>query len=274
MFYEGRDTIFKKRIDSAVKIVKNLFSDVQTRYVLNYCKINNQPMNDRTLIEHFCPVAANNSKILTKLEKKADPMFLTRAFVDVLEIDQAKLTEAFETNPSDPIQILDKFPKNANALRKVITRAVFKLDTEDKKTVINLLQDRSQLKAKVRMCGSHTLIITCEFRDKDFCEGNSLSRHFGLTILFALCLPGLIQGFTNLIFYQVKCLVLICQKCLCVSLKLINSAGRCFSGRFWPRDKPKMAKTSICQIYAEDIVRPCLHFLHDYSWPNSSHVQV
>ena len=274
MFYEGRDTIFKKRIDSAVKIVKNLFSDVQTRYVLNYCKINNQPMNDRTLVENFCPVAANNSKILTKLEKKADPMFLTRAFVDVLEIDQAKLTEAFETNPSDLNQILDAFPENANALGKVIARAVFKLDTEERKTVINLLQDRSQLKAKVRMCGSHTLIITCEFRDKDFCEGNSLSRHFGLTILFALCLPGFIQGLTNLIFYQVKRSNFIYQKCGFRTLKLLNFAGRCFPARFWSRDKPKMARASICQIYAEDIVRPCLHFLHDYSWPNSSHVQV
>ena len=163
-------------------------------------------------------------------------MFLTRAIVDVLEIeeeDQAKLMEAFETNPSDPIQILDAFPKNANALIEVITRALLRLDTEEKNTIVKLLQDRSQLKDIVKICGSHTLTLTCEFRDKDFCEGNSLSRHIGLAILFALCLPGFIQGLTNLIFYQVKRLVLICQRCLCVTLKLINSAGRCFPARFW-----------------------------------------
>ena len=86
MFYEGRDTIFKKRIDSAVKTVKNLFRDIKTRDIVTYCKLSNHPVNDRTLIKHFCPVAANNSKILTKLKKKSDPMFLTRAFVDLLEI--------------------------------------------------------------------------------------------------------------------------------------------------------------------------------------------
>ena len=101
MFAIGRHTIFKKRIDSAVESAVDLSGggDVKTRDIVNYCKINNQPMNDRTLIEHFCPVAANNSKILTKLKKKSDPMFLTRAFVDLLEIDQAKLTEELQTAP-------------------------------------------------------------------------------------------------------------------------------------------------------------------------------
>ena len=235
MFAIGRHTIFKKRIDSAVKSAIDLSGggDVKTRDIVNYCKINNQPMNDRTLIEHFCPVAANNSKILTKLKKKSDPMFLTRAFVDLLEIDQAKLTEAFETNPSDLNQILDAFPENANALKRMITRALLLLSAEERNTVINLLQDRSKLKDTLRSCGSHTTTLTCEFRDKDFCEGNSLSRQIGLTILFALCLPGLIQGLTNLIFYQVKRLVLICQKCEFQTLKLINSAGRCFPAWFW-----------------------------------------
>ena len=77
MFAIGRHTIFKKRIDSAVKSAIDLSGggDVKTRDIVNYCKINNQPMNDRTLIEHFCPVAANHSKILTKLENRGELEF-------------------------------------------------------------------------------------------------------------------------------------------------------------------------------------------------------
>ena len=37
-------------------------------------------------------------------------------------------------------------------------------------------------------------------------EGNSVTKHFGLTVLFALCLPGLVQGLSNVVFHKVDLL--------------------------------------------------------------------
>ena len=212
--FEGRDNLFKKRIATLLEAEEDLGG---AQNIVAYCTINNLPINDRTLLRHFCPhlLQTNEnenmaSAIFAKIEKKTEPKFITKAGVELSELkweDQDQIWGAFENihTASDFWQSLDKFPKNTSALKSVITRAFLKLRDSDSEleALKEFLQDRSEWKTKTKICGTHTTTVTCEYKDKDFCQGNSLSHHFGLAVLFSMCLPGLVHGLANLIFYQV-----------------------------------------------------------------------
>ena len=89
-------------------------------------------------------------------------------------------------------------------LIRLLTRVHGKLDETEKNELLKFVTDPSALKGLLKMCGNHTTTITCVNPSKDFCEGNSaFTKYFGLAVLFALCLPGLVKGLSNVIFYKV-----------------------------------------------------------------------
>ena len=163
------------------------------------------------------------------------------AFLELVEMkweDQEKLVQDFQSihMESDFGQILDAFPKNTDALKKMITRVYLRLNALEIKTLTTFLQDRSQWKTQMKLCGIRDTALTCEFKDKDFCQGNCPSQQFGLAALFSMCLPGLVQGLSNIIFYQVD--LFSCQ----FNYLLITFQGRTFPVGFgreirptWPR---------------------------------------
>ena len=209
---EGRDHLFRKRMTALLETREDHGGP---RNIVTHCMINNQPLNDKTIFGIFCPYIFETndtentaSAIFTKIEKKTDPKFITKAFLELVEMkwgDQDKLMGALGKthSGSDSWSILETFPKDSDAIKRVITRAFFGLSDSEKDTLVDFFQDRSKLKTRMKVCGSHDITVTCEYKDKDFCEGNSLSHHFGLAALFSMCLPGLVQGLSNLIFYQV-----------------------------------------------------------------------
>ena len=89
-------------------------------------------------------------------------------------------------------------------LRELLIRVQLKLDDTEKNELLKFVTEPSTLKDMLKMCGNHTTTITCVNPTKDFCEGNSaFTKYFGLAVLFALCLPGLVKGLSNVIFYKV-----------------------------------------------------------------------
>ena len=173
--------------------------------IVTDCKINNQLINDETLIKNFCPgleafngTTPNLQEIFGKLQT-SDPTFLTKAALEFLEMKQTardRLKEIYNIRPNyDLAQILAVFPEKTSSLIRVITRALLLLSSKE----VTALVDSHWM----TICGSHTTTLSCEFQDKDFCHGNSISLRFGLTVLCAMCLPGLVKGLSNLIFHQV-----------------------------------------------------------------------
>ena len=191
-------------IDMAQLLTEN------ARDIVTDCKINNQLINDETLIENFCPgleafngTTPNLQEIFGKLQT-SDPTFLTKAALEFLEMKQTardKLKEIYNIRSDyDLAQILAVFPEKTSSLIRVITRALLRLSSKEVTAVVDLLEKDSH---RMTICGSHTTTLSCEFQDKDFCHGNSISLRFGLTVLCAMCLPGLVKGLSNLIFHQV-----------------------------------------------------------------------
>ena len=175
------------------------------RDIATDCKINNQLINDETLIKNFCPgleafngTTPNLQEIFGKLQT-SDPTFLTKAALEFLEMKQTardRLKEIYNIRPNyDLAQILAVFPEKTSSLIRVITRALLLLSSKE----VTALVDSHWM----TICGSHTTTLSCEFQDKDFCHGNSISLRFGLTVLCAMCLPGFVKGLSNLIFHQV-----------------------------------------------------------------------
>ena len=175
------------------------------RDIVTDCKINNQLINDETLIKNFCPgleafngTTPNLQEIFGKLQT-SDPTFLTKAALEFLEMKQTardRLKEIYNIRSDyDLAQILAVFPEKTSSLIRVITRALLLLSSKE----VTALVDSHWM----TICGSHTTTLSCEFQDKDFCHGNSISLRFGLTVLCAMCLPGLVKGLSNLIFHQV-----------------------------------------------------------------------
>ena len=186
-------------IDMALLLKEN------ARDIVTDCKINNQLINDETLIKNFCPgleafngTTPNLQEIFGKLQT-SDPTFLTKAALEFLEMKQTardRLKEIYNIRPNyDLAQILAVFPEKTSSLIRVITRALLLLSSKE----VTALVDSHWM----TICGSHTTTLSCEFQDKDFCHGNSLSLRFGLTVLCAMCLPGFVKGLSNLIFHQV-----------------------------------------------------------------------
>ena len=173
--------------------------------IVTDCKINNQLINDETLIKNFCPgleafngTTPNLQEIFGKLQT-SDPTFLTKAALEFLEMKQTardRLKEIYNIRSDyDLAQILAVFPEKTSSLIRVITRALLLLSSKE----VTALVDSHWM----TICGSHTTTLSCEFQDKDFCHGNSISLRFGLTVLCAMCLPGFVKGLSNLIFHQV-----------------------------------------------------------------------
>ena len=173
--------------------------------IVTDCKINNQLINDETLIKNFCPgleafngTTPNLQEIFGKLQT-SDPTFLTKAALEFLEMKQTArdmLKEIYNIRSDyDLAQILAVFPEKTSSLIRVITRALLLLSSKE----VTALVDSHWM----TICGSHTTTLSCEFQDKDFCHGNSISLRFGLTVLCAMCLPGFVKGLSNLIFHQV-----------------------------------------------------------------------
>ena len=186
-------------IDMALLLKEN------ARDIVTDCKINNQLINDETLIKNFCPgleafngTTPNLQEIFGKLQT-SDPTFLTKAALEFLEMKQTardRLKEIYNIRPNyDLAQILAVFPEKTSSLIRVITRALLLLSSKE----VTALVDSHWM----TICGSHTTTLSCEFQDKDFCHGNSISLRFGLTVLCAMCLPGFVKGLSNLIFHQV-----------------------------------------------------------------------
>ena len=186
-------------IDMALLLKEN------ARDIVTDCKINNQLINDETLIKNFCPgleafngTTPNLQEIFGKLQT-SDPTFLTKAALEFLEMKQTardRLKEIYNIRSDyDLAQILAVFPEKTSSLIRVITRALLLLSSKE----VTALVDSHWM----TICGSHTTTLSCEFQDKDFCHGNSISLRFGLTVLCAMCLPGFVKGLSNLIFHQV-----------------------------------------------------------------------
>ena len=208
--------LFNSRMNS---ILGGSMKDVHQE-IVTHCNINDNLATDRYLVQQFCPFILETEnkarEIFKKVEKtktqtqKADNRFITRAVVDFFAMDgsaRKRLTHELEKTQLDSLdyskllKILDVAP---DGLKKLLTRVYLKLDAAQKEVVQELMRSRSKWKKLLKVCGNHTTTITCNNPSKDFCQGNSVTKYFGLTVLFAIALPGLIQGLSNVIFYKVS----------------------------------------------------------------------
>ena len=105
-------------IDMALLLKEN------ARDIVTNCKINNQLINDETLIKNFCPgleafngTTPNLQEIFRKL-KTSDPTFLTKAALEFLEMKQTardRLKEIYNIRSDyDLAQILAVFPEKTS----------------------------------------------------------------------------------------------------------------------------------------------------------------
>ena len=200
--------LFNSRMKSILGgSMKNVHEEIVT-----HCKINNNNITDRNSIQQFCPHILKKGEIakgiFEKVEKKADDSFITRAVIEFFAMEESarkRLTNELENTQLDSLDLTEllKTLNIAHDLTKFLTRVYLKLDPTEKGVVQELMQSKSNWKKLLEVCGNHTTTITCDNPSKDFCEGNSVTKHFGLTVLFAIGLPGLIQGLSNVIFYKV-----------------------------------------------------------------------
>ena len=228
--------LFNSRMKS---ILGGSMKDVH-KEIVTHCKINNNDITDRNSVQQFCPYILKNNKrakgIFQKVEKKVNKKqankennsFITRAVVEFFAMEKSarkRLTTELEKTQLDSPDLnqLLKTLDVAHDLTKFLTRVyaliqLKKIDPTEKRVMQELIQSRSSWKKLLEVCGNHTTTITCNNPSKDFCEGNSVTKHFGLTVLFAIGLPGLIQGLSNVIFYKVsthflrfKCKLKLCR---------------------------------------------------------------
>ena len=215
--------LFNSRMKS---ILGGSMKDVHQE-IVTHCNINGQLAADRYLVQQFCPYILETEnrarEMFKKVEKKADNRFITRAVVDFFAMDgsaRKRLTHELEKTQLDSLDLSEllKTLNVAHDLTALLARVYLKLDATEKEVVQELMRSRSKWKKLLKVCGNHTTTITCNNPSKDFCEGNSVTKYFGLTVLFAIALPGLIQGLSNVIFYKVsshflpfKCNLKLCR---------------------------------------------------------------
>ena len=179
-----------------------------------HCSLNNQQLTDKSLVNQFCPVMLDKGniggRIFGKIEKKTDKSLMIRALMEFFSLGkdaQERLKQELKhieisSLSQDFLEIgldITKF------LARVSTVFAVRLDKNEQRTLVEIVRSNSSnWKDLLKNCGNHTTTITCNDSSKDFCAGNSVTKHFGITVLFAICLPGLIQGLSNLIFYKVR----------------------------------------------------------------------
>ena len=226
--------LFNSRMKS---ILGGSMKDVHQE-IVTHCNINNKMATDRYLVQEFCPFildTENRAKeIFKKVEKKSDSYLITRAVVEFFAMDgsaRRRLTNELENTQLDSFDLSEllKTISVAPDLTKLLTRVYLKLDATEKGVVQELMQSKSKWKKLLKVCGNHTTTITCNNPSKDFCEGNSVTKYFGLTVLFAIALPGAIQGLSNVIFYKVSLYSLPFE----FSFNSQNFAGRAIPNWFW-----------------------------------------
>ena len=181
------------------------------------CKLNEEPATDRNTANQFCPYLLQGENIAGRIFKKVEKdRLIVKALVQFFSMNDKARKRLIDELGKTQIASLDlrdigelfRLLKILNLklnddLTVFFMRVVSELNTPEKNAVSDLIKSKSNWKNLLKDCGNHTITITCNNPSKDFCEGNSLTTHFGLTVLFAVCLPGLIKGLSNVFFYKV-----------------------------------------------------------------------
>ena len=179
-----------------------------------HCSLNNHQLTDKSLVNQFCPVMLDKEniagRIFGKIEKKTDKSLMIRALMEFFSLGedaQDRLKQKLKNIEISSLSL--DFPEIGLDITKFLARVstvfAIRLDKNERRALVEIMQSNSSnWKDLLKNCGEHTTTITCNDSSKDFCAGNSITKHFGITVLFAICLPGLIQGLSNLIFYKVR----------------------------------------------------------------------
>ena len=213
--FESEGNLFQARMKSLLGgSIKGVHEEIAT-----HCELNGKIPTDRNCVKQMCPYILENGnlsrRIFEKVEKKKDDQFIVKALIEFFSLDEPARKELIEglKNTRITFQNPNKLLKQLGQLSSLprlsgfLTRVQLKLDKEERNTQFELfLSPPSKWKDLLKMCGNHTTTVTCINPSKDFCEGNSVTKHFGLTVLFALCLPGLVQGLSNVVFHKVDLL--------------------------------------------------------------------
>ena len=217
--FESKGNLFQARMKSLLGgSMKGVHQEIAT-----HCELNGKIPTDRNCVKQMCPYILENGnmprRIFEKVEKrkgkKKDEQFIVKALIEFFSLDDharkgliegLKNTRIASQNPHKLLKKLGQL-RSLPRLSGFLTRVQLKLDKEERNTQFELfLSPPSKWKDLLKMCGNHTTTVTCVNPSKDFCEGNSVTKHFGLTVLFALCLPGLVQGLSNVVFHKVDLL--------------------------------------------------------------------
>ena len=204
--FSGETYIFRRRLDA---LLNGTLKDDDTNTILE-CRMNDMAkITDRSIFNHFCPMLKLSScskdknkkghNIIDKLKKCDDQdslnnegweTFIVKAILELALMDQDQLKHLINS------WNYTIAPKEVAAL---FVRAFFKLDKSER----DQIQDRSNWKRAFMSCGNHTNTISCSDTTKDFCKDSNLSKYFGLVVILAVFLPGLIQGLGNLLHHKV-----------------------------------------------------------------------
>ena len=205
--------LFQSRVKSILGgSMKTVHEEIATN-----CKLNEEPATDRNTANQFCPYLLQGENIAGRIFKKVEKdRLIVKALVQFFSMNDKARKRLIDELGKTQIASLDlrdigelfRLLKILNLklnddLTVFFMRVVSELNTPEKNAVSDLIKSKSNWKNLLKDCGNHTITITCNNPSKDFCEGNSLTTHFGLTVLFAVCLPGLIKGLSNVFFYKV-----------------------------------------------------------------------
>jgi hypothetical protein len=158
-------------------IMKDTMANVSIDSIM-HCHVNNQDLTLRNVLANFCPDVLESERMKRHVHEKMNDKrkALMKALLE-------NLITGKELNP--------------------ITLGILALKANISKEEVNFFKDMRQgLKNSLKTCGTHTTILDCKDTSKDFCPRGALS--FGLVILLAILLPGLIQGVGNVILHRVK----------------------------------------------------------------------
>ena len=217
--FESKGNLFQARMKSLLGgSMKGVHQEIAT-----HCELNGKIPTDRNCVKQMCPYILENGnmprRIFEKVEKrkgkKKDEQFIVKALIEFFSLDEharrrliegLKSTRITSQNPHKLLKQLRQL-SSLPSLSGFFTRVQLKLNNEERNTLFELFRSPpSKWIDLLKMCGNHTTTVTCVNPSKDFCEGNSVTKHFGLTVLFALCLPGLVQGLSNVVFHKVDLL--------------------------------------------------------------------
>ena len=211
--FESKGNLFQARMKAILGgSMQGLYNEI-----VDHCKLNGKSANDMVWLEQVCPYSLQNGsksqRIIKKLAEKSDERFLIRIAVEFfsrndVRIEVLKMFKEMDLENLNLVQIIELINKlnklGWSFLTKLLTKVFIKFDETEKNELLKFVTEPSTWKGLLKMCGNHTTTITCVNPTKDFCEGNSaFTKYFGLTVLFALCLPGLVKGLSNVIFYKV-----------------------------------------------------------------------